>query len=109
MHARSASGRSQGQRRNSQAPPTAKRDPEDGGSREQRPVAVRREVGRQQDDPESPGAEAGEPLDREVGAAISTASPSCAEDASRPGELGGHGLTTTTALETWPLAATTRR
>ena len=71
-------------------------------------MAVRSEVGRQQDDPESPADEAGEPLNpgrrgnqhRE---------PSGAENPSRAGELGGHGLTTTTARETWPLAATTRR
>ena len=61
-------------------------DPEDGGTGQQRPVAVRREVRSEQDDAQSPGDEPGEPLSpgrrgdqhRE---------PSGAEDASRPGEL----------------------
>jgi len=84
------------------------RDPEDGGSGQQRPVVVRCEVGRQQDDPERPGAEADESLDP-TRRDDQYREPRCADHASRSSELGGHGLTTTTALETWPLAATTRR
>jgi hypothetical protein len=35
--------------------------------------------------------------------------PRGSEHASRAGQFGRHGLTTTSARETWPLAATTRR
>ena len=83
-------------------------DPQDGGSRQQRPVAVGRKVSREEDDPERPGAEADESLDP-TRRDDQYREPRCADHASRSGELGGHGLTTTTALETWPLAATTRR
>jgi hypothetical protein len=68
-------------------------------------VAVRREVEREHDRAERPGAERREPLharrrDEQHG------EPGRADHASRARELGGHGVTTTTALATWPFAFT---
>jgi len=69
------------------------------GREQQRPVALGREVDRQQQHPERPGGEPGEALepgrsDEQDG------QPGGAEHAARAGQLGGHGLTTTSARET---------
>jgi hypothetical protein len=69
---------------------------------EQRPVPVGCEIDGEQDRPESPGGEAGEPLhtrsrdeqERE---------PEAAEHAA---DVRGHGVTVTTALATCPCSAT---
>ena len=77
----------------------------DRGPGEQGPVAVRREVDRQEDDADGPGSEPGE---AQVAARREDQhrEPRGSEHASRAGELRGHGTTTTLARATCPLAAT---
>jgi hypothetical protein len=78
---------------------------EDARGSEQRPVPVRREIEREQKRAERPRAERGEPL-QPRGRDEQHGQPSRADHASRARELGGHGVTTTTAFATWPLEFT---
>jgi hypothetical protein len=69
---------------------------------EQRPMPVRSEVDREQDRPERPGTDGGEPLDAR-GRHEQQREPEAADDAA---EVPGHGVTVTTALATCPCSFT---
>jgi hypothetical protein len=69
---------------------------------EQRTVPVRSEVDGEQDRPERPGAEAGEPLDSRGGDEQQRESQA-ADDAA---DVAGHGVTVTIALATCPCSFT---
>ncbi len=69
---------------------------------QQRPVPVRSEVDGEQDRPERPGAEAGEPLDTRR----RDEQQRQAETADDAADVAGHGVTVTTALATCPCSFT---
>jgi hypothetical protein len=78
--------------------------PDDRQPAEQRPVPVRGEVDGEQDRPERPGAEAGQPLDTRR-RDEQEREPEAADHAA---DVTGHGVTVTIALATCPCSATRR-
>ena len=75
---------------------------DDGQPAEQRPVPVRSEVDGEQDRPERPRAEPGQPLDTRR-RDEQQREPEAADDAA---DVRGHGVTVTIAFATCPCSAT---